>query len=328
MNNTKCLSSTLGLSAIALTAAALTGCSSSSSSSSSPPTISSDSTIQSSDLVQQGDDGYTYPTLDEAFTGGEAIEFALPSARIAVDDSGEVVDFSTPDESDTRLVLAGDGRRIAVIRDGETLFTFTQDADDDSMFIGPGDSALEAMAHNIEQSQIIPGELNYSQFGAWTDGESELSNFYLGFRTDPGDMPTTGAASYSGGVQGFGVVGGNVSGEYDVIGSATMSADFASGDVDGAFTNMGSGDGFEAAFANRGNWNDVGFTGNINSNSFSGTTSVASPGADGNPSAMDVDASGIIQGHFFGPSAAEAAGIWSLQDDNNRVSGSFGAIRD
>ncbi|MBZ0331923.1 transferrin-binding protein-like solute binding protein [Halomonas sp. ANAO-440] len=304
----------------------LAGCSSSGSSPSGPTSTSSGSSgdaTQSSDLIQrEGDNGYIYPSLEEAYTGSETVEFALPSARTAIDPgTGEAVAFDLPDDSDTRIFLVGDGEQVILSRDGEEI-VFTQDPDDDGIFFGPGESLLEAVAGNIEQSQLIPGDLSYSQFGFWTDGESELSNFYFGFMTQADDMPT-GAASYSGGIQGFGI---DSSGEfYDVIGSVSIDADFTSNALIGEFTNVGSGDGFEEAFANRGNWNDVSFSADINGNQFSGTTAVTSAGSADN--AMGLEASGAVQGNFFGPQAAEAAGIWSLQDGGNMVQGSFGTVK-
>lgn len=159
--------------------------------------------------------------------------------------------------------------------------------------------------------------LSYTEFGAWsqtdpTGVQSSTGYFSYGFETPPVAMPATGTATYvqTGGVNGTVFVrSGNGVVEATVSGDASLTANFATGGVSGNFTNMSA--------YNSGRftpWNDVSVTGTVaaGSNSFSGSTATAS--APGGSFGLSGNASGHINGSFYGPAANEIGAVWTLSN--------------
>lgn len=165
--------------------------------------------------------------------------------------------------------------------------------------------------------------LSYMDYGVWaneqSDGTVAVGFGVGGLETRPENIPTTGTATYDGGVIGIAV---NDGGAYSVLGDVSMTADFATGEVNGTFTNMFAVS-TSAPVATA--WNDITFNANIaaGTNEFSGTTAVT--GGNVNPGGLDAGATGDIGGKFFGPGAEEVGGAWTISDGTTSAAGSFDA---
>jgi hypothetical protein len=133
-------------------------------------------------------------------------------------------------------------------------------------------------------------------------------------------MPTAGTATYTGIVEGtvfFHPGYGEQSthcfcGLSSLAGNASFTANFGTRNVSGNLTNM---------TADESPWNNVAFNSTITGNVFSGTTSVTSVPA-GNAS-LGANATGTLEGRFFGPTAQEAGAVWTLFDGTNAAIGTL-----
>ena len=134
-------------------------------------------------------------------------------------------------------------------------------------------------------------------------------------------MPTTASATYAGGAVGY-VVQANAAGEF--YGSSSLSVNFGSGSVTGSVTGIKVYD-VDPGTTLQGTMNNIAFTaGSISGATMAGTTSAT--GSAG--TAFDIaGATGTFKGGFYGPAAAEAAGVFNLSGGTNgtTVVGSFGA---
>jgi hypothetical protein len=167
--------------------------------------------------------------------------------------------------------------------------------------------------------------LQYSDFGFWTAATSstatpsEIGVYGVGNGTPAKSMPTTGSAIYTGAVQG--AVSNNVASGY-FAGLASLSANFATNGMTGSVTDIRvSETGYAAP---QGSMNDITFSGTISGPNFSGTASTS--GTSG--SLLNTSgATGTFGGGFYGPSASEVTGVFSLNGGSSsaQIIGSFGA---
>jgi hypothetical protein len=151
-----------------------------------------------------------------------------------------------------------------------------------------------------------------------------LGAYVTGYQTPANALPASGTAGYGGThnvtavVSSFGA-GGTLN-RGVVLGDATYTADFGAGTLTGNFTNMKVANGNVISATP---WNDVSVSASIarSTNSFSGSvTAGAIPGgADSN--AVTAGSAGIINGGFYGDTAQELAGVWSLKDSSHVVIG-------
>lgn len=336
--------SLLKLSLLALTIVAVAGCSSNDHSS--QPLNPGDGTdgggsgagggdTGGGDSGSDGDYGTVNPANDIA--AGEA--FALDTTTIKAtprsDGSNGATINSGPtvgaNATITVLEDSADGNARLRLQDPDNGVDtiLVQDGNDSTLYLTDGGD-LELYSQDQLVSSLIPsGGLNYAAYGFWSvpDGASDIDvGFFAGgYATHNGDMPTMGTASFSGAANGFSVASdGNAA---DVIGNASMTVDFAAGTLTGAMTNMRSGADLPDAFNSSTPWNDVGFSGTLTDNAFSADASVTS--SPNNAAALDADAAGNINGRFYGPQAAEAAGTWRLQDNNGGAAfGEFGVKKE
>jgi hypothetical protein len=136
---------------------------------------------------------------------------------------------------------------------------------------------------------------DYSSFGIWADGVSDnsaaIGAAFAG--TPPAQMPATGTASFTGGIVGFYVSSTGVAS--GTAGAISSNVDFAnrSGTVAVSSLSLTTG-GSSAGLAFSG-----GFS--VSGSSFSGVVT------DGRGN------TGSLQGAFFGPSAKEMAGTFSIR---------------
>lgn len=169
---------------------------------------------------------------------------------------------------------------------------------------------------------------SYVLLGEWAlptwGGNKSGAAFVFGYETPAAAMASTGTATFSGMATATvsKPVGGTVKAA-SVWGGATLSVDFASGKLMGAFTNMQQPNGSGGVQP----WNDVSVSANIASgtNRFSGSTAATS-----NPKttfSLSSSATGDIDGAFFGPSAENLGAVWSLSDGTGSALGVVGGSR-
>lgn len=189
---------------------------------------------------------------------------------------------------------------------------------------------------DVRSSSSNSANLDWTRVGYWSTGGGwwdyddvvgRQAVFVTGYETPVASVPTTGTATFTGSAQGSVFLPGNSPGSthcacaiVQVDGTASFSADFGARTLAGSLTNMvvgdrWSGDGYD--------WNDVAFTSTIAGNAFSGTTSVTSAP----PGALGANATGTLEGRFFGPSAQEAGAVWTLFDGTNAAIGTLGGKR-
>ncbi|MBU6207533.1 MAG: transferrin-binding protein-like solute binding protein [Alphaproteobacteria bacterium] len=186
--------------------------------------------------------------------------------------------------------------------------------------------------------------LSYTNFGQWNlspcANTASCLPTYVGVYAGgaPGQsptpiasMPTTGTATYSGGAYGLVTLASTstngVASVSDFYGTSNLTANFATGGITGSITginaySVGGGSG-QTLY---GTLNTIGLTAKISGSSFAGTTSVT--GGAGTATAFDLTgATGKISGAFYGPTAQEAAAVFSLSGGNNGVQlvGALGA---
>lgn len=178
--------------------------------------------------------------------------------------------------------------------------------------------------------QVRVETLDYTLFGYWliasfpSPGTAEFvegGTFLGGYVTPAGAIPASGTASYTGSVTGSYDESSQAPGDVALLlGNASLTADFAARSVSGQFTNLKLGSDWVTHSA----INDVAFTASFDpaQNLFTGTTRVTT--FPSGPSAFGADAGGVVVGQFFGPSANEAGGVWTLSDAAHRLIGSFG----
>jgi hypothetical protein len=174
--------------------------------------------------------------------------------------------------------------------------------------------------------RLTASNMNYSALGVWevdtqnaqitpgvTEGNIHLGAFATGYETPTSGMPTSGAAFYSGNKNVVGMIITDVAGKIDrasVYGDATLAANFGTGAITGAFSNMVSTN----SAAVRAPWNDVSLSASIiaGTSRFSGSTAAST--APGGAFAVSGSATGRIDGGFYGPTANELGAVWSLKD--------------
>jgi hypothetical protein len=155
--------------------------------------------------------------------------------------------------------------------------------------------------------------LTYASYGAWlsiddrnTSADVTIAYFAFGTRTSSADMPRSGSASYTTTLDGSFV---DSSGIYALSGSSSFSADFGANSVSVAASPFGV-NALDGSTRNFGSFNG---NGTIDSNA--AQFNIPSVGSNGYTFAM--------KGHFYGPSAAEMGGVFSL---NGNAGTGMGAI--
>jgi hypothetical protein len=147
----------------------------------------------------------------------------------------------------------------------------------------------------------------------WSGFGTNRAAFVFGYETPTAAVPSNGSATYSGQAEGsvFNPVNQGAN-EVHLSGNATFTADFGARTLAGSLTGM---------TANGAPWNDVAFNSAILGNGFSGRTSVTNSPAG--PASLAGNATGTLEGRFFGPSAQEAGGVWTLFDGTSAAIGTL-----
>jgi hypothetical protein len=131
-----------------------------------------------------------------------------------------------------------------------------------------------------------------------------IAYYGYGFETPVAAVPTAGTANFTGFAEGYiySSTHGQITGAY-VAGNATLSVNFGSGSITGAFTNMKANLN-SMDFTNLSSqWNDVSLNASIaaGTSKFSGTTAVTS--TPQTPLSLSGNATGHVDGGFYGPAA-------------------------
>ena len=150
--------------------------------------------------------------------------------------------------------------------------------------------------------------LNYATFGAWMandgGGNGRLGVIAGGSQTVT--MPTSGSATYTGTTIG---VGSNGNAPFALEGNAQILANFGTGSVTTTFSGLTTQDLNTNAIGSLATQTG---SGTIAGNKYS--TAISGGGL-----------SGTANGTFYGPSAAETAGVWKVSGSSINAMGSFGA---
>ena len=208
------------------------------------------------------------------------------------------------------------------------------DVDDPDTAEDETELAAELSFHFTRLGLVVPGPagsgLDYASYGVWEiDGPNLFgSNFVggvmsFGVVTSASSVPSTGAATYVGIMNGLYSPGGNDGTRSYLDGTATLTANFGAGTVTGDFTGITAADAFgeSAGFAGiagsdthaagagaaEGIFTNVTSTATISGNGFIGSAdTVATAGA------INGAMSGEISGNFFGPAVQELGGVVRL----------------
>jgi hypothetical protein len=142
-------------------------------------------------------------------------------------------------------------------------------------------------------------------------------------------VPKTGTATYSGQVEGAvfmpvavgsGSLLCNCAGTL-ISGNASFTANFGTHNLAGTLTGMTAPHPWYEGETVP--WNDVAFEATITGNAFSGSTSVTTSPTE--LWSLGANATGTIEGKFFGPAAQEAGAVWTLFDGVNSAIGTIAA---
>jgi hypothetical protein len=242
------------------------------------------------------------------------------------------VSFTTPGGTVTAQYAGSGNFAHDVTKLGQTGVTkgdFTIASSTDSAVTTAGGGSFEDYAGAVG--------LAYTSFGVWSlnpcDNSSSCLPKYAGAfaggqpgQTPTSSMPTTGSATYTGGAVGYVVQpnAAHTAGEF--YGASSLTVNFVTGGITGSITgitaystnNSGSG------ATQLGTVNNIGLTATISGSNFSGTTNVTG----GAGTAFNIaGATGSLAGSFYGPTAQEVAGVFSLSGGTNSVAvvGSLGA---
>lgn len=169
----------------------------------------------------------------------------------------------------------------------------------------------------------------WSTGGNWWDYDDSVGRtgvFVIGYETPAAAMPTTGTATYAGLVQGTVFHAGTSDATHcrcdltPLSGNAGFTADFGTRSLTGSMhitIDLNPWD----LNAPTGPWNDVAFSAIISSNRFSGDSRVTS--VPGGAASLAGNATGTIEGKFFGPAAQEAGAVWTLFDGTRAAIGTL-----
>lgn len=231
------------------------------------------------------------------------------------------------------LVISAEGNALFQVQSqdglgGGNTITYNADTDSFSLKVTQGAAQIDS---TFSPANIIPGPvttatiygngtasfilikpgaaglgLDYVTYGTWSIASANTRGYSVfGVRTEPGSVPKSGAASFSGPVGGIAVDGGR---QFSIAGTFALTADFTAGSVTGDFSGMTKSD----LAANTTPWHDLTLNANISGNAFAGTLQ-----------AKDISLGGTAAGGFFGPGAPEIGGSWAVENTDIHAVGVF-----
>lgn len=246
------------------------------------------------------------------------------SAVITVESSGALSSFETnPVDDSSRLRLSYGAAVDPVTIDGRTAHSAIA-------WTGPEEIACDNIACDTANAagrgMIVNGEgmgWNYQSFGYWVADQGAIRSVVdavsFGRLTEPGGIPASGTATYSGVTSGLYVDAGGWPSDYAA--SLTAEADFGPARSISFSTRrslilpLGAEDLIAAP--------ELDFAGALaiapGANRFSGTVNTLQPA---------VRLSGSVEGRFYGPAAEEIGGVFTLTGSGTEaLIGGFGAMR-
>ena len=233
------------------------------------------------------------------FTTGPAPGTVFPLLQTTLTLDGDSI------EPDTRLNAAGG---TATVSSGQLRIQ-----------LADGDYFVPQFDSNLDWTSVG----YWSDGGAWDCLPCGRGVFVAGYETPVGSMQTTGTATYTGVAQGSVFYPANPGSgvtpsgeEVGLAGTASFTANFGTRNLSGSLTNMTAGGA---------PWNNVSFSSTISGNAFSGTTSVTN--APSGAASLAGNATGTLEGKFFGPSAQEAGAVWTLFDGTKAAIGTLSGSR-
>lgn len=249
-----------------------------------------------------------------ATTGGSNFTTAPPAFQTFPLLQTTLVLDTTSIKPDTAINAAGGGA--------------TDSAGSFSINIGPYVGAPTSSGYsNLDWTRIG----YWSTGGAWDYWEANVVHrgvFVAGFETPASAMPITGSATYTGQASGsvfYPVAQGSGAalcncGETFITGVANFTANFGTRSLAGSLTDMKVPHPWDDTAADV-PWNDVAFSAAISGNAFSGSTRVTSSPAGA--VTIGANATGTLEGKFFGPGAQEAGAVWTLFDGTRSAIGTL-----
>ena len=252
-------------------------------------------------------------------------QFAMDGGPVLVGNGNTAMGVSFLAFSSSLQITAG-GLSAADASQSASIISYTQPSNG-----GQFSYRLVVPALNIDTT-IQRDSIDFNGVGAtYVDLDAEpvtngIAYYGFGFETPATAMPTAGTANFRGTAEGYvySSTHGKITGAY-VAGDAALSVNFQSGSITGAFTNM-KANLSSMDFTNLSSqWNDVSLNASIapRSTKFSGTTAVTS--TPQSPLTLLGNATGHIDGGFYGPAAQNIGAIWSASDGTTSVVGGVAA---
>ena len=193
---------------------------------------------------------------------------------------------------------------------------------------------------DLNPDEGVTVNLSYVALGTWGTGTSErrpwiapawqkdVTQFAFGYETPAAAMPSSGTATFTGGAYANVFKSDATISAAIIIGGASFSVDFSSGNINGVFNNWQQSTSSDPrAIPGFLPWNDVSISASIaaGTSHFSGTTAVTSnPGTE---FSLSSSATGHIVGGFYGPAAEEIGAVWSLSDGTSSAIGGVTGAR-
>lgn len=276
------------------------------------------------------------PTLNgNSSSGGPNLTFPVTESVVRISSSGLSADATATTGGATISVLgvgsSYPSMNLTIPAVGITAY----------VQLGSLASPTSGSSTGVYSASMAVASLSYTSFGIWaaanSDGTSPFAvgAFALGFETPAAAIPASGTANYSGtgNVIGNVYVAGKIGGTPAIVnGDASLMANFGTGQINGALTNMVVHD--HANPSQPANvyafpWNDVSVSASIAAGTakFSGSTAAASQPVS--PYALKSTATGSINGGFYGPNAENIGAVWTLSngDGTGSALGVIGATK-
>ena len=228
----------------------------------------------------------------------------------------------------TSLQSASSGLSAAATQDATLTVISTNANSANFQIVIPSLNVNANLVYHTNIVQNIDGlnwGYSYVNAGIWSQSNASgaltsATAFASGYETPVSAVPTTGSATFAGYAAAtvYKPSNGAIMGVY-VDGTANLAANFSSGQVTGAFTQMREEGGAPSATPTP--WNDVSLNASIaaGTNRFSGTTAAAS--TPGTVMSLSGSATGRIDGAFYGPAAQNIGAVWSLSDGTGSAIG-------
>jgi hypothetical protein len=188
-----------------------------------------------------------------------------------------------------------------------------------------GDGTTVTLADGSKVSAAT-ATLTYTLLGAWSyfptnGGPAYIGQTVTGSLTPVGSIPASGSATYTGSGSSGGAVGaffvpsgnGTIQGG-SVTGNVSLTVNFTANTASGSLTNMTANT--TANGSGTTPWNDLSLSGTLarTGGSLSGTVSTSGPPSGAGNAGFSSAATGNFAASFYGPSAQETGGTWTLHE--------------